>query len=653
MTTKTRIVDILGESALVLPAAVQSAVVANERAKYVLALLQMAASHADHPDAVPTSLRAEREACGIAEPSLDTVAARAEADGRGGYFIQEMPHLLEILSAALHGMHAPFALVARASPQDGAFYEKQQRRLEGLLRAVPPPSDGMISSDTIADLTSGRPRSGDGVHLLVMDLHKELNRLIASIAEETVAGAHAYGIEDGDRPRIAAFMAGLQRTAPLKFDHPGLDTTAARADGALLIQNDIGETEAHVLVVRVAGFAVSLTYTDVHARRLRFLQTMLNGSGMAWEEAQSRQAAQLGDSDLFYTTTGRFAALDEAALCGFLDRLGSRIVFLIDWNRARKRLGLFVPNADAIELLKWAADRDVGHRAFLQLGGEHLIYDALESAMRTPLHHGEPLHEMIGGNEARDYLRFVLETTSTGLREGRSEMLLRDRIRVELFNHFRTAEQRLLADAAKHGALILQLARGLEAALRHGCAADSDQLLRNAKRAKELESRADDLVKATRTAVRRTPGTAVFCRTMEVADDAADALEDAAFLAALLTDTNASGALPPALLELAALIVAASDAFGRFLRLAPDIHRGAAREAIENFLVAADELVTIEHQTDAKEREVVTVLFKTASDWRQLHLVTGIAHHLEMSGDAFLHASLMLRDHVLGSMLSV
>ena len=653
MTAKTRIVDILGETALVLPAVVGGAVAANERAKYVLSLLQVAANHADNPDAALVSLRAEREACGIAEPTLDGVVAHAESDGKGGYFIEQMPRLLDILAAALHDLLAPLAIVARASPQDRDLYDAQKRRLEALLKSLPPLGDGVISGETIADLTSGRPRSGDEVHLLVMDLHKELNRLIAAIAEETIAGAHAYGIEDADRPRIAAFMAGLQRTAPLKFDHPGLDTTAARGHGALVIQNDIGETKAHVVVIRVAGLAVTLTYTDIHAQRLRFLQSMLDSSGVAWEELCSRQAAGLGDSDLFYMAVGTFTAPDEAALCGFLDRLGSRIVFLIDWNRARKRLGLFVPNTLAVELLRWASEREIGHRAFLQLGGERLIYDVLAGAVRTQLRYGEPLDEMIGTDAARDYLRFVLEATATGLREGRSETLIRDRIRVELFNHFRTAEQRLLADAAEHGALILQLARGLETALRHGALPDAERLHRNATRAKELESRADEIVKATRATVRRIAGTAIFCQTLEVADDAADALEDAAFIAGLLADIAPTGELPPPLLELTGLVVAAGEAFCRFLKLAPDIHRGAAREPIEKFLAAADELVTIEHLTDAKEREVTIALLKTALEWRPFNLMSGMAHHLEVAGDAFLHASLMLRDHVLGDILSL
>lgn len=57
MTAKTEIVDFLGERALVLPALLSAALAANERAKYILTLLQMAASQAENPQASPPSLR--------------------------------------------------------------------------------------------------------------------------------------------------------------------------------------------------------------------------------------------------------------------------------------------------------------------------------------------------------------------------------------------------------------------------------------------------------------------------------------------------------------------------------------------------------------------------------------------------------------------
>jgi hypothetical protein len=255
---------------------------------------------------------------------------------------------------------------------------------------------------------------------------------------------------------------------------------------------------------------------------------------------------------LFYVARGRFSAQETQALACFLERLGSCVVFLIDWNRARKLLRLLVPNETAVRILRWAADHEVGHRGFLNLGGERLVYDALEQAVKTPLRYGEPLHEMIGKDVAQDYLCYVLQTAANGLLKGQSVALIRDQVRAELFNHFRSAEQRLLAHAGGHASIIVQLAGGLRAALRQS-ASSEEALTRHAAKAKRAESRADEIVKKTRLTVRRIPGTEVFRRIIEVADDAVDDLEDSAFLAGLLSCHGTPLDLPAPLLGLADL----------------------------------------------------------------------------------------------------
>ncbi len=71
MAAKTQIVDFLGDKALVLPALLDDAIIGNERTKYVLSVLQMAANNADNPQgAGPPTLRSEREACGLADAEL-------------------------------------------------------------------------------------------------------------------------------------------------------------------------------------------------------------------------------------------------------------------------------------------------------------------------------------------------------------------------------------------------------------------------------------------------------------------------------------------------------------------------------------------------------------------------------------------------------
>ena len=141
------------------------------------------------------------------------------------------------------------------------------------MNARPPIIDDMMSVETIASMTSGRPASGDGLHILIMDLHKELNRLQSEISTEEIEGAKAYGIVQADRCLVAAFMKGVNRTAPLKFEHPGLATTAARSERTSLIQNDLGTTEAHVLMVRVTETSAVVTHTDIYLQRLRFFQS--------------------------------------------------------------------------------------------------------------------------------------------------------------------------------------------------------------------------------------------------------------------------------------------------------------------------------------------------------------------------------------------
>jgi len=282
---KIRIIDVLGEKALLLPALFHAATIANERAKYVLALLQMAVAHADSPGAEPASLRAEREACGIADPRFDRVIAGSEALGAGVYYIPDAARLLGVLTAALEAMLAAVEL----APHSSAIHGRLAERTQHCVAAIPPIDGDVMSGETIAALTSGRPKAGDGLHLVVMDLHKEINRLQMEIAEDEIDGARVYGIADNDRALVRAFMIGIHRTEALKFDHPGLATTAAQTGEKLLIQNDIGETDAHILVTQISGLTATVTYTDVHAQRLQFFQRMLTASGVAWDETRSRQ----------------------------------------------------------------------------------------------------------------------------------------------------------------------------------------------------------------------------------------------------------------------------------------------------------------------------------------------------------------------------
>jgi hypothetical protein len=114
---------------------------------------------------------------------------------------------------------------------------------------------------------------------------------------------------------------------------------------------------------------VTFTYSDVHLERLQFFQSLFDQFAVAWTNPNSSQTAALAGGAPFFLSTCSFEAPDRKQLLAYLDHLGSRLVFLIDWNRARKQLRGFLNGEPRLRLLRWAAETNIGHRGFLELGG--------------------------------------------------------------------------------------------------------------------------------------------------------------------------------------------------------------------------------------------------------------------------------------------
>jgi uncharacterized protein Yka (UPF0111/DUF47 family) len=131
---------------------------------------------------------------------------------------------------------------------------------------------------------------------------------------------------------------------------------------------------------------------------------------------------------------------------------------------------------------------------------------------------------------------------------------------------------------------------------------------------------------------------------LEAADDAADELEDAAFL--LNLDTL-EGKTLPSLQSLADLLVEASQEWIKALGHAAQIGRSASAAEAEDFLMAIDRVTAFEHDADEAQRRVAATAIQHATDFRQLHLFAAIGGKLEAAADALKHASLILREHVL------
>ncbi len=647
---KATIVSQLGEGELLLPGQVNEALAANDRAKYFMSLLQAAREHADYHEAPFTDLRPERVACGVTDANLDSVVSHSRRVDAAEYLIPGACHLHDCLVKEIQRMIAPLRSVAVPGPNGAPSTVPSEERLVAMLAQAPSLGEDRIPGAYIDRITSGEREGGDSLHLLVMDLHKELNRLQQRLATETIDGACVYSIRDEDRPLIAAFMAGVNRTRELKFDHPGLGTTATRSGDRLVLQNDIGITDAHVLVVHVEGLRVTLIYTDVHIERLVFFQNLFERFAVTWEDMVSRRGAGLRE-DLYHLCTGVFVAQDHTDLLPYLTFLGSRLVFLIDWNRARKRLRKFAPRRVCLEALRWAADHDYGHRGFLTLGGEQLVFDALQAVGRVPLPPGVMLSDFLGEERTAEFLRFTLQTTSAGLRAGRSELLIRDEISAELRHAIDTAYQGLLGVAAEHASFVVELAMaGRDTLLALGPSLDRDWLRRCVSRAKKWEHQADELVRRGREARGRGDESGPILDLLATADDACDELEEAVHWTSLLADAG-PGDAAPGLQGLADLLVQGAQEYLKAVENARCLHRGSPRVRVADFLEAVDHVITMEHQSDDAHRAVQAGVLPFEGDFKQWYLVDGVSERFEEAADALMRSALVLRDFILHEVL--
>jgi len=650
MVSKVAAVEKLGERSLLLPQYVNAGLQANDRVKYYLSLLQAAEAYAISGDGNPgAALRRERLAAGESDAALDSVAPESERLADGQLRIPQFAVIHQRIEQAISDMARPLSLGA---DEDRTLYTTYMQRFGRLGEAAPQLAGDLVPADYIAAITGADRKGGDSLHLLVMDLHKELNRLQGEIAEESIRGARVYGLQPGDRALVEAFQDGVNTTAPLKFDHPGLGTTATRAGERLLIQNDIGTTEAHVIVIQVVGLTVTLTYSDVHLPRVRFFRSLLDGYLVDWGPLGGRSDTNAVSGETFFTALGRYQADTPDQLLAYLQFLGSRLVFLIDWNKARKRLRALAGKAAAVSLLTWAANENYGHRAFLELGGEEMIYEAIRHSSGLSVEYGQTLETLLGAEALQRYLQFVLRTASVGLTSGRPRTLIQDEVKAELLRQFHGIQDSLFELATRQTELIFDLACAVRDGLLLPPVSADDQTLEGiAGRARTWEHEADQLVRRSAELAEGRQVPEPLAALVPKADDIADDLEEAAFLLGKLPLVAQDTEILQATRKLAELVVQGAQEFVKSIANAALIGHSADRDDVQDFLGAVNRVVTIERDTDIAQRDVTEHLVGGATDARQLYLFSELVRRLERSTDAMARCALSLRDFVLGDAL--
>jgi uncharacterized protein Yka (UPF0111/DUF47 family) len=641
MTTKQAIVAELGNDEILAPERIARALIANDQVKYYFALLQTACANADHPRVPPPDLRVERLASRLNEEWLDDIVAGTRRDSAGAYRVPHGPEILRRIAGCVDTM------LACLPPPEAAPLRARLSKMTPV-----PLHNGTILADQIAAMTSGDRERFDSLHLLVMDAHRAINRLQIETAVDTIDGARTHHLSSTGKHRVRAFMRGLNRTAPLKFDHPGLATTATEFEDQLLIQNDIGTTDAHVLVVRVHDLDASVTYTDIHRQRLEFFQSLFDQNRVKWSGTEYRQSEMLESGD-YILSTGQFTAQKSEDLEAFLEHLGSRIVYLIDWNKMRKRLQGFVGKKAAIDILKWAADNDLGHRALLEVGGERALGEAVEYAAGATLRYGQRLDDLISEEAAIRFLKEAMRLAATGLLNKRSRRNIKDEIKASLVGFFETEKLAIFDLAADHSAIGYDLAFNLvETLTRMSSSADAAGISKLPSRAASWEARADQILNEARDDIRRFNRPRSLRVFLEFCDDAVDELEEAAAILDVARLISPTPATLDQIRNLAELALLSAQEIVKCIASAASVSRSDVRDDLDEFMVALERLTAIEHQADEALRAFRRRLVEENAEPKQLFVLWNLTVALETATDANAHAGQQLRTYLMEEVIA-
>jgi hypothetical protein len=642
MAIKNKILFDLGEKRIILPDLIKEGLIANDRVKYFFTLLQSAKLKVLNQKDITTSLLEESEKAKIEDTNYDDILENCSLIRENTIYIPGLQRILKEIYKCITIMIKPLELTVKAEKSED--YVKRFSQMHIILLKN---YNDIINVELIDSIISADRIKQDTPHLLVMDLHKELNNLFSLIALESIDGANVFDIEEQNTFIIKAFMRGINRTAKLKFDHPGLGTTATQISDKIVIQNDIGETDAHVIVISIEGYVVNITYTDIHFNRVIFFQSILDNFAINWSSATTKEDVKF-ESFIYYIINGSYSAKNRDDLEGFLNYLGSKMVFMNDWNRARKKMQRFISKKKAIELLKWAADNEIGHMAFLVLGGEKIIYEVLSTLSTSPNIIKGKLDEILGDEKSFEALKSVLAISCEGLLKNKTQPIIYDEIKAELSKYLKSTEELLIDYISGIACYILDLASMIRDSLLLVNSPHFIEIInKNSEIAKILERDADNIVIKVRKLVEKNQPLLFFAELIMQVDDVVDYLEEGSFYLTLLQDKYIFIEAFPYLQEMSEKIVFASMELIKIIEIITDIKHKNLRDDISDFLESIQFIRTIEQTTDVIDRTIKKVLINKCSNFKEYLPISEVSYRLEKSGDAFMYVAEMLYGYIM------
>lgn len=166
-----------------------------------------------------------------------------------------------------------------------------------------------------------------------------------------------------------------------------------------------------------------------------------------------------------------------------------------------------------------------------------------------------------------------------------------------------------------------------------------------AERARRIEEKADKIAIDARGEVARCGGDPTIERLVDLAEQAIDELEQAAFVASLIPHEVANELLAP-LSDLCTAAVNGAEAATAGAAAAIDVPDGYRADA-DDALASVGRLIDAEHSADTAERAITATILRGDFDLKTVLPALEIARAIERATDRFAGFGHMLHRHIL------
>ncbi|MBN1444124.1 MAG: hypothetical protein JXA90_15545, partial [Planctomycetes bacterium] len=376
--------------------------------------------------------------------------------------------------------------------------------------------------------------------------------------------------------------------------------------------------------------------------------SMLEPYQPEWKQLAMRSSEDLEEGERFYVLRGAIEVATPAAKERVLEGVGSRLVFLIDWNKARKRLRNFLPNRVAVSVLENAARMEVGHMAFLKMGGDELIYQALDVAATEYLRHGEPFHTAVKNPIAIDCFTEILKICREGIDAEDSIQVVRDRIVASLTQAFMSKIRGNLGACRKQAGLVVESALTLEQILRFFRLRKESQEFyhRSRERIAGWENEADDILNRVRRKESQKPSGLPVRELSGSVDDALDNIDQAAYyLDGLRYRTKEADAIR-ALSDTSAILVRCAQEFYKALSAASEASSRRSQEDLPEFFESIGRLDQLTKKKNARQREFLETIFEMSEHSGLVARLREIEGRISVAVDSLSSAGFLLYDSI-------